>query len=286
MRWIVNHPLNRGRALGALGRWAALQARGRLGGAFPVPWLAPARLWAGPGLTSANAQFYVGLGDPDVMGFLLHVLRPGDLFVDAGANVGVMSVLAAGVVGAQAIAIEPIPATFGWLGRNLALNDLKERVEALNIALSDKAGEIRMTADQGAANRVTAGGDGIVIPAKTLDDVLGTRVPRIVKMDLEGFETPAVQGGRAALSRPGVLAIILEHKGHGRHYGHDEAALRRDLAEWGFRPFTYDPWSRTPIALVEGGRWPANVIFLRDVAAAQALAQDAPRRRLPSGAEL
>src|SRR5207248_910045 len=62
------------------------------------------------------------------MAFVLHVLRPSDKFIDVGANVGSYTVLAAGAVGSRVFAVEPIPTTFGFLRRNVALNGLGELV--------------------------------------------------------------------------------------------------------------------------------------------------------------
>ena len=60
------------------------------------------------------------------MAFVMHFLRPGELFVDVGANVGAFTVLAAGVAGAAVRAFEPNPGTFEMLERNVRLNGLQE----------------------------------------------------------------------------------------------------------------------------------------------------------------
>ncbi|MCS5694239.1 hypothetical protein NZK33_20015 [Cyanobium sp. FGCU-6] len=53
------------------------------------------------------------------MAFVLHALRPGDVFLDVGANVG----------------IYPIAATFERLLRNLRLNDLLSCVDPHRVAV-------------------------------------------------------------------------------------------------------------------------------------------------------
>ena len=60
------------------------------------------------------------------MGFLLHVLRSEDLFVDVGANVGSYTILACSVVGARGISFEPVPSTYKRLVENMRLNHLDE----------------------------------------------------------------------------------------------------------------------------------------------------------------
>lgn len=47
-------------------------------------------------MTGATGNWYCGLQEYEDMSFVLHALRPGDLFVDVGANIGSYSILAAG----------------------------------------------------------------------------------------------------------------------------------------------------------------------------------------------
>lgn len=58
----------------------------------------------------------------------LHFLRPGDLFLDIGANVGTYTVLASGVCGGKIMAFEPDPRTLRHLQRNIELNQLENLV--------------------------------------------------------------------------------------------------------------------------------------------------------------
>src|SRR6266540_956801 len=62
--------------------------------------------------------------EPDVRAALTHFLKPGDTFVDCGANIGYFSVMAGHLVGrrGQVVAIEANPVTRTFLSRNLQLN--------------------------------------------------------------------------------------------------------------------------------------------------------------------
>ncbi len=95
-----------------------------------VPWVGSTFLVIETGMTSATMSFYCGLHEAADIAFVLHVLRPGDAFLDVGSNVGTYTILASGVAQAHSIVIEPIPATFDRLLRNLRLNDLPSRVDA------------------------------------------------------------------------------------------------------------------------------------------------------------
>ena len=54
------------------------------------------------------------------------VLRPGDLFLDVGANVGSYTIWA-GELGADVIALEPAPDTYALLLENIDLNGYRPR---------------------------------------------------------------------------------------------------------------------------------------------------------------
>src|SRR5262249_25516803 len=88
-RFIIDHPLSRGRKLANLSRFACWQIGARLArGPIATQFVNSAQLPASPGMTGATGNVYVGLHEFADMSFILHFLRPNDLFVDVGANVG------------------------------------------------------------------------------------------------------------------------------------------------------------------------------------------------------
>lgn len=139
--------------------------------------------------------------------FVARVLRPGDTYLDVGANVGLLALCAASVVGrdGRVIAIEAHPRTADFLSRNVALNDFRN-VEIERVAVGDAPGELlftdRRSDDQ---NSVAPSGEGGVrVPVRTLDALLPVqRVGRIhlLKIDVEGFELAALRGATALLAR-------------------------------------------------------------------------------------
>jgi tRNA G37 N-methylase Trm5 len=69
----------------------------------------------------AQRVIFLGLYENELRAAVLSELRPGDTFVDIGANVGFWSLPAASK-GARVVAFEPNPAAVRWLRRNLTLN--------------------------------------------------------------------------------------------------------------------------------------------------------------------
>ena len=83
-----------------------------------------------------------GIWEPYETSLLLSLLQPGDVFVDVGANIGYFSVLAASVVGGsgEVFAFEPDPDNFSLLCANAEMNDLGDRINAVEAGLSDVQG--------------------------------------------------------------------------------------------------------------------------------------------------
>lgn len=256
-------------------RW---QVGGRLTGMPAVmPFVPPTRLLVHRGLSSATANLYAGLTDFAEMGFVLHLLRPGDLMGDIGANIGVYTVLAAGVAGAEVAAVEPSPTALRHLWDNIRLNDLGGRVTVHPVALGEGEGSLRLSARLGAANRVLLAGEGEAaeaVPATTLDRLFADRAPILLKLDVEGYELRILSGGAAVLARPGLRAVLLETAGHGERYGEGVAALDRLLRGQGFAPFDYDP-ERRALTAREGPGHP-NSLYLRDGGDLRRRLSDAP----------
>src|SRR5579885_1432959 len=67
--------------------------------------------------------------------YLLDNITKGDIVLDAGANVGIFSILASRKAH-KVIAIEPDPENYGYLLKNIEANHA-ENIIPVNIALSD-----------------------------------------------------------------------------------------------------------------------------------------------------
>ncbi len=137
--------------------------------------------------------------------FLHQVLRPGDTYVDCGANVGHLAVVARGIVGAEGsvTAIEANPRIFEYCVGNLRLNDFAD-VLALNVALGESRGTVRISDrrddDQ---NRIGEGGTAVVM--RPLDEVIGATEITLLKLDVEGYVLHVLGGARRTLARTQIV---------------------------------------------------------------------------------
>lgn len=237
--YAMKHPVGRRTPVRTVSRILNWQLKSRLmRGPFVEPWIDGAKLVVEKGMTGATGNLYFGLHEFADMGFLLHFLRPADLFVDVGANVGTYTVLAARVCKAYCISFEPSPATVIDLQRNLAVNAIDKRVRVEQVALGKENGTVNFTNCFGAMNKVVAeaGVNTETVAIKRLDDVIGDATPIMMKIDVEGHEVALFSGAAHTLSLPSLQVIEIETV---------EGAMVEQLAEAGFAERYYDPFSRT-----------------------------------------
>jgi FkbM family methyltransferase len=220
------------------------------------------------------------------MGFVLHVLREGDLFVDVGANVGAYSILAASLPGTRCIAFEPASDTYQLLLENVQLNNYASRVTTHRIAIGNEDGETLLTAALDTVNHVASATDAGVaqesVPLRRLDTVLATERPAVIKIDVEGYETHVIEGAIETLRDHSLMSVVLEMNGSGLRYGLDEERLDEALLAQGFTPLSYDPLSRQLIPLPEVNA-SGNRIYVRDREAVQKRLLSAQSFTLPDG---
>jgi FkbM family methyltransferase len=227
------------------------------------------RLLVGRGDTGLTGNVYVGLHEFEDMAFVLHFLRDDDLFVDVGANAGAYSILASSVNGCRVIAFEPVPSAYCKLLTNVRLNDRSERIQCVNVAVTDSPGEIEFSSASDTTNHAIAADevrhDAIRVKATTLDLALQGQQPTLVKVDVEGYEALVVQGGESTLQNDTLLAVIMELNGSGKRYGFDDAQVTRVMNGYGFTACEYEPFSRRLTAVASRENADGNVVFVRDI---------------------
>jgi FkbM family methyltransferase len=220
------------------------------------------------GETGLTQNIYTGLQDFEDMGFLLHFIRPSDLFVDVGANAGSYTILAGAARRATVYAIEPVPATFERLRKNISLNGLDTRVKCLNIGVGSERGTIRFTSGMDTVNHVLAKGEdeqnSIPVDVLPLDSVLIGETPALIKIDVEGYETPVIAGAKQVLQKESLKGVIMELNGSGARYGWDEANILQAMNDFGFATYRYDPFKRQLEKLRGKSTVSGNTLFLRD----------------------
>ncbi|MFM7135198.1 MAG: FkbM family methyltransferase [Planctomycetota bacterium] len=258
--------------MSGLARFARWQIRCRIERESVLPWIGGSSLVVSRGMHGATGNIYLGLHECPDMAFLLHLLRPGDLFIDAGANVGTYTVLASKVCGVRTVAVEPDPGTLQSLRRNIAHNAIEAAVTVEACALGPSDGEIRFSIGLDTVNHVVGSADepSRVVPMRSLDSLLAGKKPTLIKIDVEGFEESLLEGARSVLRCESLLALEVETV--------SERALAM-LAEAGFERVSYEPFERM-IRDPSQARGANNSLFVRDRAEIMRRVSSAPRRRV------
>lgn len=190
--------------------------------------------------------YWEGCFERELVTLLAEALRPGMVFVDAGAHVGLYATIAAARVspGGRVFAFEPSAATFALLSENAALNR-HAHLECVRAAVSDCAGAARLhipTHTKRATSTIAAlpGANDIEeVPVVTLDEFLAAREVRAVhaiKADIEGAEKLALAGARRLLASdgaPGLIQLELDER-LTRRFGHSTPDVCRPLIEAGY----------------------------------------------------
>ncbi|GAA0651452.1 FkbM family methyltransferase [Streptomyces malaysiensis subsp. malaysiensis] len=149
--------------------------------------------------------YLFGVWEPHMTRWLQRRLKPGDVFVDVGANIGYYSVLASRLVGGsgKVVAVEASPTFLRLLQRHARRNGCAN-IRTVNAAVSDREELLTFilasSRNMGANSVVPYDGPAestFEIAARPLPDLLTedeiTRA-RVIKVDVEGAEGGVVRG--------------------------------------------------------------------------------------------
>ena len=123
-------------------------------------------------------------------------------YLDVGASIGNHSLFFVGVMMAgQVISVEPYPPSVSHLVDNVALNGWEDWVDIRPLAASNKPGTVeigRYGEDNIGMVRVMPEGE-FQVSAVTLDSIVGDTVIDIVKVDVEHYNAPVLEGATRLL---------------------------------------------------------------------------------------
>lgn len=149
-------------------------------------------------------------------------LREGDVFIDVGANIGLMSLVGSMRVGQNGAvyAFEPEPATFTLLQHNISINQL-QNIHAVNLGLSSARGvEViyqSRSDNRGMASFIANGFQatrGTEVAVCTLDEFLAENEidsVRMIKIDVEGWESEVMKGASSLIRKSNAPILCIEY---------------------------------------------------------------------------
>lgn len=195
---------------------------------YPTPLCA--EIWADPSYHRSETDF------------VDRYLRPGDTFIDVGANIGLVALTAAYRTGpsGRVIAIEAHPRIFRYLEGNVVLNGFRH-VSCFNLAVGNVQGSVEFTDHSWDEINAIASGDGstttLRVPVQPLDEIVGETGPvNLLKVDVEGYEKFVIEGASRVLQATTCL-YFESNREHYARYGYTSEEVFRSLRRQGFRLF-------------------------------------------------
>jgi FkbM family methyltransferase len=165
---------------------------------------------------------------------LRHLVRPGDVVYDVGANLGLYARYLVRNLGAgRVVAFEPAAENRALLTRNLLLGGVDGQVMVLPVAIDEADGTAEFQVDDmqsasGTLSKVTGGGPCLgrhnlglgplaeQVVCRSLDSLVDEGLPRpdVIKVDVEGAEALLLRGAQRLLRETGPRLLIELHGAH------------------------------------------------------------------------
>jgi FkbM family methyltransferase len=206
--------------------------------------------------------YYFGVWEPNLTSWLRARLRPGDVFVDVGANIGYFTLLGFRIVGARGsvVAIEASPSIFDALSANIARNRAAN-VRAVNRVAAKQPGMRTVYVGPASHSGLTTVNQDRGWPAEsetqaaTLPEIVGEPEwsnARIIKIDVEGAEDEVARGMVGALQRTRAeLEVVVEihpPKGAALFALFRDAGFNAYAMEIDYSPLSYRRDGPAPVA--------------------------------------
>ncbi len=187
------------------------------------------------------------------------LLRPADIYVDVGANIGLYTLLAADRVGVagKVFAFEPVTNTYARLVENIALNGL-HHVSPHRLAISDSRGFLTITTAGGGFDAWSSLGRPYMGKEETRETVATIRWDEfaaehnligkvtMMKLDVEGWESRVLRGAEATLSRDDAPTLYVEFTEEAAaNAGSSCKVLHKILISLGYETFLPSPGAKS-----------------------------------------
>ena len=186
-------------------------------------------MWLYPAQTRADEVFFADY------------CKPGDVVIDVGANVGIITLTALGVIGnkGEVHAFEPHPHTCAYLRRNITLYRGDARVCVYNMAVGNSVGATRILNHYVKdINHIVEQG-GISTAMTTLDACIPQQKIHVLKIDAEGYELFVLQGASRTLEHTECVFVEYSPKTYAR-FGYSFSDVYTLLFNAGFALYIQD----------------------------------------------
>lgn len=158
--------------------------------------------------------YHLGFYEVGTLHVIKNCLNRGDVFIDVGASIGLMSIFASQHVGqGRVLSFEPQSERFGILTSNKALNN-SQNIKLFNNGLGQEKTQLKLYTDIHSPSLVDHNESPThheVVDILVLDEVLESeKIPQVkfIKIDVEGFEIHVLKGAQHLLkSNPPIICV-------------------------------------------------------------------------------
>ena len=184
--------------------------------------------------------------------YVTQTLSKGDIFVDVGANIGLFTIIASNKVGSngKVYAFEPTSETYGKLIQNIKINQSKNIV-CKNVAVSNREGKAYISingSNNSALNSIVSGLDNTTVCEEIQCIVLDqffqenkiSGVIKLIKIDVEGWELPVLQGMFQELKAARPELIIEVNENNYRNVGYEVEDILNLLEQLNYNIYEFD----------------------------------------------
>ncbi len=187
-----------------------------------------------------DRSVYFDAYEPLICRLIQQRLARGGVFIDIGANIGYITLVASKLVGPEGsvLSFEPHPKIYERFLRNVEINS-PGNVTPYNVALSDEAGEAELYSphdghhggtslqNQGWHEEV----DTFTVPTKRLDDILPEDVGEVsfIKIDVEGAELLALRGASKTIATHCPDILCEYQRSTAARFGYDPIQIPTEI---------------------------------------------------------
>jgi len=186
----------------------------------------------------ANKKMQAGTFEPDEVALIKQCLEGVDIFVDAGANIGFYTCIAA-YAGKPVLAFEPQPRNLATLYENIRINNFKN-VDVYPVALGSESGIADIYGSSGPSASLLKGWGGAsatggykqAVSVNTMDALIANRLKgkrAFIKVDVEGFEYHLLRGAKEIITQDPKPTWLIEVCLNEAHPGGSNADYEKTL---------------------------------------------------------
>jgi FkbM family methyltransferase len=164
---------------------------------------------------SGNPGYWLGSYKLAKQKKLMEFLKEGAVFYDLGAHVGFFTLLASCLVGdhGQIVAFEPNPENVKYLNKHIEWNQRKN-VTVIEAAIGDQTQLVCFDPCLTGAIGAVCSTGSMTVQMLTLDYLYKEAkipAPQVIKIDIEGSECMALEGGRKLISEHRPIILVSTH---------------------------------------------------------------------------